>query len=409
MIKLLLVCLYGVFFSTQVASSATLRVSIEGSESSSLLTQVVSLTNCSLAQFMKSAKPSENSVGAAKTWDLQLGDMKFQNGQDIATDDVESSIRQASFLDRQMIESIVYRKNFSRITFKLPVDRPEYFLTWLIKGNKLSAQCGPWKYQLVSKNQINLSRGKHNIQIWVENRKFGLSRIKSGDVDVFIPLNWLDVEPFLRTNPSVKTLSSQESRSLYFHLNPRRISDLPTRLEILRRARQTELSFPFTKKDKGEEKLKLNVKGWESEFVVGSPVQVEWLFAAKHALTNFFPIVKSPRIKVLDLESLYAEIKAGDLEAWISDKEGEIIFFHSDLAPATLGKSAWSKVGLDKLIERSLLKDGDVARDQVLSILANEGILTKMTSLSAVALVRPDLANKKITNQFQLKFLEELL
>jgi hypothetical protein len=408
MIKRFLVSLCGAFFSAQIANSATLKVSIEGSEISSLLTQVVSLTNCSLAQFMRSAKPSQNSAGAAKTWDLQLGDMKFQNGLDITPDDIESSLRQASFLDRQMIESITYKKNFSKITFKLPVDRPELFLTWLIKGNRLSAQCGPWKYQLVSKNQITLSKGKQNIQIWVENRKLGLSRIKSGDVDVFIPLNWLDIEPFLRTNPGVKTLSSQEGRSLYFYLNHRRISDLSTRLEILRRARQTVLPFPFIKKDTGEEKLKLNAKGWESEFIVGSPVQVEWLFAAKHALASLFSIVRSPRIKVLDLESLYAEIKAGDLGAWISDKEGEVVFFHSDLAPATLGKSAWSKAGLDSLIERSLLKDGEVARNQVLSILENEGILTTMTSLNTVALVRPDLANKKITNQFQLKFLEEL-
>jgi hypothetical protein len=408
MIKRFLVCLSGAFFSAQIANSATLKVSIEGSEISSLLTQVVSLTNCSLAQFMRSAKPSENSAGAAKTWDLQLGDMKFQNGLDITLDDIESSLRQANFLDRQMIESITYKKNFSKITFKLPVDRPEFFLTWLIKGNRLSAQCGHWKFQLVSKNQITLSKGKQNIQIWVENRKLGLSRIKSGDVDVFIPLNWLDIEPFLRTNPGVKTLSSQEGRSLYFYLNPRRISDLSTRLEILRKVRQTVLPFPFIKNDTGEEKLKLNAKGWESEFVVGSPVQVEWLFAAKHALASLFSIVRSPRIKVLDLESLYAEIKAGDLGAWISDKEGEVVFFHSDLAPATLGKSAWSKAGLDSLIERSLLKDGEVARDQVLSILENEGILTTMTSLKTVALVRPDLANKKITNQFQLKFLEEL-
>jgi hypothetical protein len=404
LIILYVVCNYTV----QFAFSATLRVSMEGLESSSLLAKVVELTNCSMAQFVKSASPSTNLKGASKEWDLHLSDIKFQNGADVTADEIESSLRQASFLDRQMIESITYKKNFSKITFKLPVAQPVQYLSWLIRGEKLSSQCGVWRPHLVSKGQVILSKGKQNIEILVESREKGMDRIKKGDVDVFIPLSWLEVDRYLRRNPGVKPLFSQEGRDLYFHLNPHRLSNLETRLNILRKIKQTVLPFPFFSRDPQKEKQKGAPKVWSPEFSVGSPAQVEWLFVTKQAIANLFSIVKSPRVIVLDWESLYAEVKAGNLDAWVSDQVDETVFFHTFLASSILGKSSWSRLGLDALIERSLLDDGALPRAQVYSILENEGLLTKLTSQNVVALVRAELAQKKVAEYSQLKFLENL-
>ena len=391
-----------------VAKGAPLRIGIEPSNFLQTSPYFRTLTACTLADAIKNKKdlPAQKT---SKVWNIDLKDITFQNGSELTDEQVSLSLAQASPIQRAFIFSIKYTKNHLQITFTHPISDPQIYLKWPILSERPSLFCGKWD---IPKNQlmpITLEKDGQRFILEVGSRETELKRLKNNEIDVFIPETWKQIEPFLRKNPQLKPLFSKRPKSLYLHLNPRKLTNLADRQSIFESLRNLDLPFPFSKPTNTKSSKVFQPGTINSDFTLGVPVDAHWLEASKLALTNLLDHIKKPVINVLDRESLFAEIKSGKLDAWLNDEELGYMTYHSQTSPVLYGPSGFAKPTLDTLMERAQLPDGSPALLELLEALDSGGIMMKIASIDMVALIAAKYRETGMSDEKILKLLENFI
>ncbi|MEI8025483.1 MAG: hypothetical protein WCI18_03955 [Pseudomonadota bacterium] len=393
------------FFGNYVAKGAPLRIGVEQSNLQRTSPYFTNIVGCSLSDAIKGNKNSYPQK-TSKVWDIDLESISFQNGTELTDEQVKSSLAQASPIERAFLFSTNYGKNNLHVTFTLPISDPKLYLKWRLIAQKPSLYCGNWTTSKDKSAQISLEKEGQHILLEGESKEVGLERLKKNEIDIFIPETWTQIEPFLRKNPQVKPFFSKQAKNLYIHLNPSKINRLAQRQSLFESLRRLDLPFPFSKLPKARSS-KINPSSKiDSDFTLGVPADVHWLEAAKQATASLLVYFKKPVIKVLDRESLFAEIKSGKLDAWVNDEELGYMTYHSQVSPNLYGPSGFSNPTLDNLIERAQLPDGAPASDELVEVLNSNGIMMKLASIEIIALISekyrdPDMSDEKLTNLLQ--------
>ena len=385
-----------------VAEGAPLRIGVEQSNLQRTSPFFTNLVGCSLSDAIKGNKNSQTHK-ASKVWDIDLESISFQNGTELTDEQAKSSLAHATPLERAFLFSLHYKKNNLHASFNLPITDPTLYLTWRLLAERPSLYCGSWTTSKTKSAQISLEKAGQRILLEGGSKERGLERLKRNEIDVFIPETWSQIEPFLRKNPQVKPFFSKHSKNLYLHLNPSKLNRLTQRQSLFESLRNLDLPFPFSKLQKMQSSKINTASKIDSDFTLGVPANVHWLEAAKRATARLLVYFKRPVIKVLDRESLFAEIKSGKLDAWVNDEELGYMTYHSQISPNLYGPSGFSSPTLDTLIERAQLPDGGPANDELVEVLNSNGIMMKLAAIEIIALISekysdPDMSDEKLKN-----------
>ena len=366
--------------------AAPIKIGVEQSNKLLLSRFFSNLVHCSLSQKMKSTV-AVKSPKPSKIWDLELKDISFQNGAELTEEEVKYSLTQATPIQRALLFNLSYRKNSLGVTFRFPVSSPDPFLRWHIIAAKPSLHCGNWNVVKDGLKPIALESEGQRINWTADSKDIQLERLRKGEIDLFIPETWSQIESFLRRNPNIDTIPSKNPKNLYLYLNPKKLPNLAQRLALFETLQTLALPFPFSKQDAQKTLKKTPFAKIDSNFTVGVPVDAQWLLATKAATASLLSLVKKPTIKVLDAESLYSEIKSGKLDAWVNDEELGPFTYHSQVGIDLYGQNGFTLPTLDLLIERAHTSEGGPALQEIKEVLKQNGIMLKIATINVAGLI----------------------